>query len=369
MSITPTFEVTAPSRASLDYGLFSIAAPVTNEDATRNGIIWQGPACNSARGIGDVDCEDLESTVGLPRVFDTGFTSGEGTKFTVYGDFLCSPVGVTPEQAEAAALENLLSGEEARVEQAFWSGDLGNVPNLAGANGYDAPQDLGTASTGKAAVAALEGWIASTHGARGIIHAGRGTAAYLAMSGVLEVRNGRLVTKLGTPVVAGAGYGEGALIATGAIDVYESAAFTNSDRPGDLLDRGKNNLHAVAERDYVIAVDGCGMATVAYDYEEDGGGGMGQPGKSAYEIAVDNGFEGDEEAWLASLQGPEGPEGPEGPQGPPGADGEDGAKGDKGDKGDPGTPGADGVVQSIVAGDGVTVDDTDPTAPVIGLEG
>lgn len=49
-----------------------------------------------------------------------------------------------------------------------------------------------------------------------------------------------------------------------------------------------------------------------------GGGGTGADGKSAYEIAVDNGFIGTEVEWLASLQGEAGPEGPEGTQGPAG---------------------------------------------------
>lgn len=34
-----------------------------------------------------------------------------------------------------------------------------------------------------------------------------------------------------------------------------------------------------------------------------GGGGAGAPGKSAYEIAVENGFEGTEQEWLESLVG------------------------------------------------------------------
>src|SRR5690625_1201210 len=45
------------------------------------------------------------------------------------------------------------------------------------------------------------------------------------------------------------------------------------------------------------------------------GGGTGEPGKSAYEIAVDNGFEGDEQAWLESLTGPAGEQGPPGTPG------------------------------------------------------
>ena len=66
------------------------------------------------------------------------------------------------------------------------------------------------------------------------------------------------------------------------------------------------------------------------------GGGAGEPGKSAYEIAVEHGFEGDEQAWLESLKGEKGDPGP---QGPPGADGKDG---EQGPQGPPGVDGADG---------------------------
>lgn len=50
-------------------------------------------------------------------------------------------------------------------------------------------------------------------------------------------------------------------------------------------------------------------------------------GKSAYEVAVDNGFVGTEAQWLASLQGAQGPAGASGPQGPAGADGQQGPAG------------------------------------------
>lgn len=46
-----------------------------------------------------------------------------------------------------------------------------------------------------------------------------------------------------------------------------------------------------------------------------------QPGKSAYDIAVDNGFEGTEQEWLESLKGERGPQGETGPQGPIGETG------------------------------------------------
>lgn len=70
-----------------------------------------------------------------------------------------------------------------------------------------------------------------------------------------------------------------------------------------------------------------------------GAGGSGADGKSAYELAVENGFDGSEEEWLESLKGETGPQGP---QGEPGTDGAKGDKGDPGDKGDTGATGAQG---------------------------
>lgn len=60
-------------------------------------------------------------------------------------------------------------------------------------------------------------------------------------------------------------------------------------------------------------------------------------GKSAYDVAVDNGFVGKEPEWLASLKGDTGPQGPQGEQGI------QGVKGDKGDTGDTGPQGPQGV--------------------------
>ena len=53
----------------------------------------------------------------------------------------------------------------------------------------------------------------------------------------------------------------------------------------------------------------------------------GENGKSAYELAVDNGYTGTEEEWLASLVGAKGDKGAQGEQGQPGKDGKDGDNG------------------------------------------
>lgn len=64
---------------------------------------------------------------------------------------------------------------------------------------------------------------------------------------------------------------------------------------------------------------------------KDGANGTdGQPGAdglSAYELAVKNGFSGNESAWLESLQGPQGEEGPAGADGKNGVNGVDGKDG------------------------------------------
>lgn len=88
-------------------------------------------------------------------------------------------------------------------------------------------------------------------------------------------------------------------------------------------------------------------------------GSDGAPGKSAYEVALDNGYQGSETEWLNSLKmGPKGDKGDKGDPGEPGKDGVDGAKGDpgavgpagpkgekgeKGDKGETGPAGKDGA--------------------------
>lgn len=70
------------------------------------------------------------------------------------------------------------------------------------------------------------------------------------------------------------------------------------------------------------------MAQVAQATAEAAAGTPGPAGKSAYELARDQGYGGTLTQWLATLVG---------------AAGQNGAPGAKGDKGDPGTPGTDGA--------------------------
>lgn len=78
----------------------------------------------------------------------------------------------------------------------------------------------------------------------------------------------------------------------------------------------------------------------------------GLPGKSAYELAVENGFVGTESDWLAALIGPQGPQGEQGIQGEKGETGDTGPQGEQGIQGEQGEKGETGEVGP--AGNGIS---------------
>lgn len=90
-------------------------------------------------------------------------------------------------------------------------------------------------------------------------------------------------------------------------------------------------------------------------------GAQGIQGLSAYQIAVQQGFEGDENAWLTSLKGEKGEKGDQGAQGAKGDKGDKGDTGDQGAKGETGAKGDPGAAATITLG---TVTTLDPTASV-----
>lgn len=95
---------------------------------------------------------------------------------------------------------------------------------------------------------------------------------------------------------------------------YSESHTINTDNGIQTIVNGKIDTISDAVKDYVN--EQCG-----------GGGDNGKDGKSAYQIALDNGFEGTEAEWLESLKGEQGIQG---------------EKGDKGDQGIPGESGTDG---------------------------
>jgi hypothetical protein len=106
------------------------------------------------------------------------------------------------------------------------------------------------------------------------------------------------------------------------------------------------NLRTKIEEIEEGGVEGVGAKGDKGDPGQDGAD--GEDGLSAYQVALANGFQGSEAAWLVSLKGEKGDKGDRGDAGQNGLPGADSTvPGPKGDKGDPGEPGQDGADSTV----------------------
>lgn len=185
--------------------------------------------------------------IGFPKQALNSQGTVTATAFTVYAYEKCSPVGRSVADAQARAEATLAAYEENAVERFFWTGALGNTPNLSQAVSYS---DWAGAECQLAQ---------AFSGAQGVLHAGRDLVMQGLASQHLRLTGRTVTTKLGTPVVAGSGYpcGGWQIKGTSALIGYRSEPFTSTGRPGDLFDRGSNELHAIVERNYLLGYDVC----------------------------------------------------------------------------------------------------------------
>ena len=133
------------------------------------------------------------------------------------------------------------------------------------------------------------------------------------------------------------------------------------DEVRELSDEAQAHLAAGVETLRRQLVDYNGIATaaaqLALDAAEEAKNSSSESGKSAYELAVANGFKGTEEEWLFSLkgerglQGPAGPKGDQGDTGPQGVQGIRGPAGERGPQGLVGPKGDQGDLPVVLAAD------------------
>lgn len=266
-TVAPGGLVAAPARVALPYGLGSVLGWRTG-DRFETGAVWTSLPCQPALGRGGAAClDDVDDEIpGLPKDIESGLGPqvGEADPFIVYGLYRCLATGTSPSEAQQWADLSLYQGEEARAEQALWFGDLGNTPNLTGANGYPAPITAGGHTTALDALAAVEDMMAREYLSQGVIHVSRRTAVLLGRH--VERSGNRLFTRnLGTPVVAGTGYpDEPSIVGTPPLFGYRSEVFNSSSRPGDLFDTQYNYMNAIAEREYLVGFDPCPVIKATY---------------------------------------------------------------------------------------------------------
>jgi hypothetical protein len=260
MSYGPALPVEGQPRQNLPYGLFSaLNLRESSDPHWKMGITWRGLTCSPASAISDPDCETE-----IDKFFRESGVDGEATPFVVYGSSLCgTPGGRSFETAQEEATAHLLAGEQTQAEFQVWTRLLAASTGLPG-----------SAVSPEVGLARLEAWLGYAWGSAGVIHAPREVASLLDNN--LETKSDRLLTNLGTPVIAGAGYslyqaGDApatrVMLASPPLFGYRGGIFDSSQRPGDLLDRGRNDLYAVAEREYVVGFDPCGVAAIEVTIE------------------------------------------------------------------------------------------------------
>lgn len=246
----PAAQVDGPVRQPFPFGLFSVVSlSDASSERWENGVEWQGFPCTSDLGVIVADCDSPE---GFPKVFPQGYgPDADATAFTVYAPFLCNPIGgLGLAGAQERARELLELREESAVESRLWD------------KIEDGATSLGADLSPTKAISLAEQWLADNYGSLGIIHASRDVGVYLESGGGGLSADGRqMKTGLGTPVVVGSGYPAGSLAVTPAMFGYRSDIFEASNRSGDLLNTGTNQLYGIAERTYLIGIDPCGTAT------------------------------------------------------------------------------------------------------------
>lgn len=235
--------VEAPPVVPLPYGIFSVAEPrLSTDEHWRLGIRWQSQAC-SATKVTTGPCIDAE----VPPLDPDDYCSvSEYEPFTVYTYDDDSIPGHTLEEHLANARQRLLNTEQRSVEEYLWA-------NMVA----DATSTTLTGAPAGVVLGYVEQVLNQNYGGQGVIHMNRLTATFLWE--YLEVSGGRLMTKLGTPVVAGAGYesvsaplsNDFTIFGTGPLVIYRGDVDTRQQ----AVDKATNQVSYIAQRDYVVGWD------------------------------------------------------------------------------------------------------------------
>lgn len=244
--------VSAPPAVPYRFGLFSVATPRTPDlgaagvdEHWRLGITWQSQVCSEAFSTTGA-CIDPDVT---PLTPDGLCSVHEFDPFTVYAYDDDAIVGRSLDEHEQDARDRLLKGEQLAAEQHLW----GSMATTLGLNSVDL-----TGSPLYVALGAVEQLVAQSYGAMGVVHMSR--AAAIALCDHIYADGQTMRTKLGTPIVVGGGYDEvdpgaypstASIFGTGPLVLYRGDVDTRQM----AIDKSRNQVSFVAQRDYVIGWD------------------------------------------------------------------------------------------------------------------
>lgn len=270
MFLAPPLYVSAPPVTPARYGLLDAADLVVERDTKfRNGIEYQ--TINTPAKLAAVEClplgdEDTERDAAGALDLVTA------RPIIVYAGFTCKTVGLSESQLSTYARDALSGGESTAVEKAIWgptqypftpdAEDFG--PYLLDAN-TEILSSSGVSLT--AAVSLLEEKLGDDYKGVGVIHAPRGVSAFAAEKQQVRWEAGKPVTTVGTrwsfgnyPRIddegAAAADGSAWVVATGKVTIRRTEPVVRGGDWATAVDVKTNEVLALAERTYVVAIEG-----------------------------------------------------------------------------------------------------------------
>jgi hypothetical protein len=264
--------IATPPAPSRPYGLFDVAMgplPFPAEAAVGGGVIYVPDTCIDDVYLYAMNCPPVTGS----KTFAGLDTPVSGSPFAVITSYTCGSLGFSFDEIAQRVRTRMQLHEQRAVERRLWQGQglaqgQGLIPGL-----FRDATSLGTAGCVTEAMELLEQVLADNGIVGGIIHARPGMAPHLEQAHQIQYgRGNRLQTCLGTPYVFGQGYdGTGPtgqatttntewMYASGRVLVWQDQEIAVPDI-GQTMDRTLNQIYAVAERVYAVAVE-CGVWAV-----------------------------------------------------------------------------------------------------------
>jgi hypothetical protein len=248
------FGILSPATTTYDHDDSYWTAGFTYENLDAGVVVVNG----SIFGLSPEDTVTVVDNSASVEHFKTYYP------FDIKGSIKVSTMGTNPAEIEASARMALDIVTQKAVEAEFWNGDIAQLLTsdndnryLASAQSTDVTPLPGTAVKPAYGLSLLEQALGNASiGAQGTIHATRGIASTLK----LEKDGQKLVTNLGTPVVAGVGYskkgpsgsdaGEGKawMYATGPVSVRLGPTILTPEKLNQAIDIRINNIQYYADR-------------------------------------------------------------------------------------------------------------------------
>lgn len=217
----------------------------------------------------------------------TGSIPNRGAdSFAVYTWLDCPLVGIGYDELRARTLRAHENNAQTVVETVFWTGgNFNTVQHLAedtpitevvGGSTVNLQTAASVIVTGAVdvveAIGRLEQAMAGCYGGTPLIHVPRGVAVHLASNHALEKKGNRLVTPLGSVIVAAPGYpgtspsgatppaGTTWLYATGSVKMLQSEPQFTAASAAEVLRRDVNDSVLIVEQRFTFMWDCCHFA-------------------------------------------------------------------------------------------------------------